>query len=51
MTFQELRNAISPILPKCQLGEDNDGQVVVYTNLKEENGELVDMDAPDSDKE
>jgi len=45
MIFQELIDALNQILPKSQLGEDNDGQIVVYTNLKEqENGELVDMD-------
>ena len=31
--------------PDCTVGEDNDGQIVIYTNLKEADGKLVDMDA------
>jgi hypothetical protein len=33
MTFDEVYNAILNILPKAALGEDNDGQLIVYTNL------------------
>jgi hypothetical protein len=33
------------MFPKSQLGEDNDGQVVIYTNYKqEEDGVVTDMD-------
>ena len=44
-TLQDLMNALSPLLPHASLGEDNDGQIVVYTNLQEKKGKLVDMDA------
>ena len=33
MTFDEVYNAILNILPKATLDEDNDGQLIVYTNL------------------
>ncbi len=32
-TFDEIYNTILSILPGAQLGEDNYGQLVVYTNL------------------
>ena len=33
MTFNELRLAIEELLPGAQLDEDNEGQIVVYTDL------------------
>jgi len=38
--------AILKILPKATLSEDNDGQIIINTNLKESNisGYLMDMD-------
>ena len=33
MTFDELRFAIEELLPGAQLDEDNEGQIVVYTDL------------------
>jgi len=33
MTFNELRFAIEELLPGAQLDEDNEGQIVVYTDL------------------
>lgn len=47
MTYQQLVRAIAKILPNATLGEDNDGQLIVYTNLSEvENeDELVDFDS------
>jgi len=44
MTIKELMAKLDPILPQCELGEDLDGQVVVYTNLKVNGDELVDLD-------
>lgn len=41
MTFDELMRAILAILPNAQLGEDNDGQIVVYTNKKQDSGGVV----------
>lgn len=38
MTFAELRFAIEELLPGAQLDEDNEGQIVVYTNLMVEGG-------------
>ncbi len=32
MTFNELRFAIEELLPGAQLDEDNEGQIVVYTD-------------------
>lgn len=46
MTFDELMCAVLAILPDAQLGEDNDGQIVVYTNKKQEGDNVVDMDLP-----
>jgi hypothetical protein len=33
MTFDELYRVILEVCPNAQLGEDNEGQVVVYTDL------------------
>lgn len=35
MTYVELAQAIAAILPNATFGEDNDGQIVVYTNLRQ----------------
>ena len=42
--FDDLMKIVLAILPKASLGEDNDGQVVIYTNLKAlKGGALGDM--------
>ena len=33
MTFDELYRAILEVLPAAQLDEDQDGQIIVYTDL------------------
>ena len=33
MTFHELRITIEELLPGAQFGEDNEGQIVVYTDM------------------
>ena len=33
MTFDELVAAILAVIPTAQVGEDNDGQIVIYTGL------------------
>jgi hypothetical protein len=33
MTFNELYRAILEVLPAAQLDEDQDGQIIVYTDL------------------
>jgi hypothetical protein len=39
MTFIELSKAIEELLPGAQLGEDMEGQIVIYTDM------MVDPDA------
>jgi hypothetical protein len=36
-TYAELVAAIAAILPNASFGEDNDGQLVIYTDLKQSN--------------
>jgi len=36
MTFNELYSKVLEILPHATMGEDNDGQLVIYTNLHSE---------------
>ncbi len=41
MTFDELMRKVLAIMPDAQLDEDNDGQIVIYTDLEETpNGQL-----------
>lgn len=32
-TLEELISVLLPILPDAEVGEDNDGQIVIYTGL------------------
>jgi hypothetical protein len=43
MTYKELCDKIMAIIPTASFGEDNDGQIIIYTNMKG-NNTLVDMD-------
>ena len=44
-TYADLAHLVASILPDATIGEDNDGQLVVYTNLTEDpKGNLIDMD-------
>jgi len=48
MTFDEMMAAVLAILPSAAFGEDNDGQIIIYTNMRETgsgmgDGQLVDM--------
>jgi len=36
MTYKEFCDKIHAVLPDATIGEDNDGQLVIYTNLKED---------------
>ena len=39
MTFDELYTKVLEILPNATFGEDNEGQLIIYTDLREsENG-------------
>jgi hypothetical protein len=31
----KLRKALEKLIPSCDMDVDNDGQVIIYTNLKE----------------
>ena len=44
MTYKELVNELSRILPNATFGEDNDNQVIIFTNTFVSNEELVDFD-------
>lgn len=45
MKYDDLMRAVLAILPNAQLGEDNDGQIVVYTDKKAgPDGEVQDLD-------
>lgn len=47
--FVILRDKILAILPNATFGEDNDGQIVIYTNLRLINEDATeDMDATTS---
>ena len=40
----QLRSKIEKLLPNCSFDEDNEGQVIIYTNLKETaNGNYKEM--------
>lgn len=43
-TFNELLTQVLSIIPNASVGEDNDGQLIIYTNLTEdEDGNLSEM--------
>lgn len=49
-TLDELLQAILPILPYSQVGEDNEGQLIIYTNLYEtDTGVLADYNDPEDE--
>ena len=48
-TFDELMALALSILPNCELGEDNDGQIVIYTGCYQRASSAVLHDAPEDD--
>ena len=36
MTFAEFMNKVQTAFPGATVGEDNDGQLIIYTNLREQ---------------
>jgi hypothetical protein len=36
MNGQKLRSKLEKLMPNCAMEEDNDGQVIIYTNLIED---------------
>lgn len=52
MTFDELMRALLTVCPGGSVGEDNQGQVIFYTDLKlEKDGTLKQFDADEEDEE
>lgn len=51
MTLEELEEALSDILPNgFSIEADSHGQIIVYTNLTEdEDGELIDFEGEDDE--
>jgi len=48
MTLDELMQKVLEILPDASFGEDEEGQVIIYTNLQQTGGpdvELLEMEA------
>lgn len=47
MTLDELEDAIRTIIPSAQFEEDDDGQIIIYTDLEERpNGNLEEFILP-----
>lgn len=43
--FAELTSAITRLLPSSSFGEDNDGQIIIYTNKRlDESDALIEME-------
>lgn len=50
MTFDELEEALEEIIPGFSIGEDNHGQLIIYTNLRQnDDGELEDFEEDEED--
>lgn len=46
--MQEIGHILYPYLPNCSFGEENDGQIVIYTDMREsEDGYLVPFELED----
>lgn len=48
MTEDEFMRAALNAFPLAMIGQDNDGQLIVYTNLTLRNGEVVEVDDPNT---
>jgi hypothetical protein len=44
MSFLQIQKGISILLPNATWGEDSDGQLIIYTNLRENGYHVEDMD-------
>jgi len=53
MTLTELQDAVEELLPGSSIGSDNDGQLVVYTDLSidddDPSGDLIDYEPPEDE--
>ena len=51
MNGDKLRSALEKLMPNASLDEDNDGQVIIYTNLiEDDNGDYDEMEEGDYDE-
>lgn len=41
MTYNEFMVAVLEVFPEAECGEDNDGQLVIYTGLRERHGQVL----------
>lgn len=49
--LDDLMRAILTLIPGAEFGDDNDGQIVIYTNLTvDENDSLVSFDSEGNDR-
>jgi hypothetical protein len=46
MTFDEFMEKMLAAFPQAMVETDNDGQLVIYTNLTEKDGQVVPVDDP-----
>lgn len=45
MTLEDLRISLQNFMPTwCEIEKNDDGEIVIRTNMKEENGQLVPID-------
>ena len=52
LTREEMERRIRKVLPGASFDEDNDGQIVIYTDKMDgEDGKLIDFVAPEGDEE
>ena len=46
-TYAELMRAVEKLLPFASWGRDNSGQIVIYTNIKRDGDNVVEMTKED----
>lgn len=51
ISFNRWLGLVLSIIPRAEVGEDNDGQIVIYTGLKEDGkGGVVDFETEDQEQ-
>lgn len=48
-TLDDLEEMLADIMPGFYIKTDRNGQLIIYTNLAEEDGELISLDGDDED--
>lgn len=51
MTFDDLMRKVLTLFPDAELGEDNDGQIVIYTDMEEGPNGIRKFVAPEDSNE